>query len=1123
MKVNGVVAGVAGLLVALFAAALAMRKVEVALLLALLLVCWGFGVVLMALRRQTAAIRQSVELQKTHHKKASQWDWRLTDGLRAAGVIRAPEESQASEPVPVTVPEKPRGAGWKNHPDVERLSNLGIFDHEYYAAVSNAVFFRPADASSHYLSVGMRSGTMPTPLLDAAELPGAVRRAMTDGDIGPLVVHLRGDGALGRLSDWFDGRCLGAPTVLAKAHPGGPLGFYLTTATDGSPLPVPDSSPQRGLTLGDARGALIDAARTFYDSRLLMGRRNGDVWDFETERQWIETLESGAQGFEPMRTVSVIMPVLNRIDSIEAAVRSVLNQTYSRWELVVVDDGSDDGTLELVQRLVATDSRITVVRNPGRGVSSARNTGLRIASGDVVAFLDSDNEWTPRFLELSVRAMERDGLSACYSATISADAGPSGGEVRAFDGGLEHLMVLNHIDLNVLVVDRLLAEQVEGFDEELRRWVDHDFAIRVARLSVPRLLPFVGCVYDDSDERTDRITKRESDHWQWVVLGKAWVDWPTAAARDRVTGLVSVVIPTYNDAEMTIKAVDAVLADSSHRSVEVVVVDNGSNLAISQRLVSALVGRGAGRVRLLRLPRNLNFAIGSNFGAAHARGEFILFLNNDTVVRDGTISSLVEGLSQPETLGVQPLLVYPDETIQSAGTVFSGRNSLPSHLFAGHPVADASRTGSFEFAAVTAAAFMVKADQLVEARGFDPIFVNGMEDVDLCLRMRAIWDGAFRVVPSAKVIHFESKTPGRSKNQTENRRIFLDRWNGELPEVDHGAWEAAGFRIAHLASDDSPIRAPRPVLARALSAAPRWGLKIASIPGMRGDLWGDTHFGESLAGALRRQGQDAVLYRHGSHEVPASMYDDVVLVIRGLDRVRAMPGKINVLWVISHPELVTSDEIDEFDLVYVASVLYAEQLRARGARDVRVLLQATDRDRFNTAVEPSGAGGALFVGGNHAGRERKVVTDAIDAGCDLRVYGPGWEGTLPEGVLCGAYIENDQLAAFYRGAGVVLADHWPEMRESGFMQNRIFDAVAAGARVVTDPVAGLEIFGGAAVAYESLEHLAAMCASGSERYFPSDAEMVSLAARVRGEHSFDARAAELVRDVEGLTGRGVDA
>ncbi|WP_167748913.1 glycosyltransferase [Cellulomonas sp. HD19AZ1] len=1060
---------------------------------------------------ERGAVRETARLSALvtrNHKRASEWDWRLNERLTAAGLSPRPS------PVPSPAAAAVRKGSWKKHPDVGRLMASGIFDAEYYTAVTGAAFHRDADAASHFLSLGMRDLVAPNAFLDPAVMPEPVRAAMRAGRVDALLAHLRSAQAWeAPAGPWFDPRKVEVDPAAAAEHPGGVLGHFLEHLRDGTVAPLVDDDPERELLALDGRAALISHARSVRRSRQLAAPRATETWDDAAEAALL--VEVRASTPKPDSLVSVVMPVKDRVHQVGAAIASIQAQTHRHTEILVVDDGSTDGTWDLVRRLAQEDARITVLRSDGVGVCSARNTGLRAATGEYVAFLDSDNAWRPYFVETMLRVMARDGLSAAYAATVLHGRENAGPTYRAHVGGLEDLLVLNHIDLNVLVVSLDIARAAGGFDETMRRWVDHDFAIRVARLVEPVLVPVIGCDYDDSSGGDDRITVRESDHWQWVALGRNWVDWRAVRARERVAGRVSVVMPTYNDHVMTVRAVRAVLDDDSFDDVEVVVVDNGSNLEVGQRLVRAFAGHG--RVHLVRLPRNLNFAIGSNVGAAHATGELLMFLNNDTEVRPGALGDLAETITCDGVVGVQPLLLYPDETVQAAGTVFTAADALPGHFLAGHPRSDGERVGSLAFTAVTAAALMMRAEDFAQVDGFDPIFVNGMEDVDLCLRLSKQRAGDWRVRPSAVVTHHESKTPGRTANQTENRRIFLDRWRGSLPAPQHDVFARLGLRIAHVGSDRSPVPAPRPVVVRAMEAPRRWGLHIASIPGPLGDRWGDTHFADSLRFSLEAIGQEAVVHRHGAHDTDAVALDDVVLAIRGLDRVRPIPGKQNILWVISHPELVTEDELREFDAVFAASVPWARKTTAATGVLVEPLLQATDTRLFRADVSPVEQGAPVFVGGTHPGRERKIVHDAVTAGVRLAVYGPGWQGQIPESDLRGAYVPNADLCAVYRGGTRVLADHWREMAEQGFIQNRLFDAVAAGCRVVSDRVDGLrDVFGDAVQVYESPEDLSRLCGPGSDELYPDAAGMREIAALVAREHSFEARARRLVGRVEEL-------
>lgn len=1035
------------------------------------------------------------------HKRASVWNFHLSKALGIAQDEAGNTEGALAVVGPTTAPVRV-----KRHPEAPALLASGVLDVEHYAAYVGAEFATALDAASHYLTTGARNGLEPTPFLDLSTLPADARSALAQENPGPLLEYLRSSEAFeASLSDLFVGRHSSVSAEDASAHPGGVLGAFLERADARTTVPVALDAPNHGALVGEVREVLTRHARDTRRMSRLAGPRTTETWDSTAEASWIRTVRASIDGDLP--TVSVVLPVRDREDLVVEAIRSVQGQTHARWELVVVDDGSTDATAGRVAELAKEDVRIRLVAGTGRGVSHARNLGLDAATGEYIAFLDSDNVWVPGYLELVIAAMMREDLAAAYAATEMRSA--SGLSYRAYPGGREDLLMLNHVDLNVLVVRADVLAGGVRFDEDLRRWVDHDFVLQVARVAEPVLLPFVGCRYDDSREAADRITVRETEHWQWVVLGKHWVDW--AAAPQLVTGRLSVVIPTYNDSRMTISAVESVLrdADLSGLDIEVVVVDNGSRIEVGQRLLRRF-GVG-GRVRYLRLPRNLNFATGSNAGAAVATGELILFLNNDTGVRDGALARLVARMADPGVLGAQPLLLYGDETIQTAGTVFTVRDHVPNHLLVGHPAADALPLTDVSFDAVSAAALIMRTADVRRLRGFDPLFVNGMEDVDLCLRAREEIGGAFVVVPTARVTHFESKTPGRGANVAENRRLFLDRWRGRLPGPQPQPFAVAGFTVAHVGTVNPTHPAPRPVIVRDLEdARVRWGIKISSVGGSRGDQWGDTHFAESLRTALERLGHRAVVHRHGTHHSEATAFDDVSLVIRGIDRTRPVPGQINILWVISHPDDVSVEEVREYDLVFAASEAWCRKMSDLADRPVVPLLQATDPHRFHSDVPAIRHDVAIFVGGTHPGRSRKIIDDALSAGVEVGVYGPGWEGSLPEGALRGQYVANTELAGHYRGARRVLADHWEAMAAEGFVQNRIFDAVASGAHVVSDQIAGVEeIFGNAVRTYRSASELAFLCSPESDVLFPDSAEMEAIAGRVREAHSFDRRAEQL--------------
>src|ERR1700722_18304182 len=116
--------------------------------------------------------------------------------------------------------------------------------------------------------------------------------------------------------------------------------------------------------------------------------------------------------------VSVVIPTYNRAHAVPGAIESALGQTLAPSEVIVVDDGSEDGTRE---RLMPYMDRIVYIYQENQGVSSARNNGIRAAKGDLIAFLDSDDVWHPRKLELQLQFLQEHAEIALVGAVSFVD------------------------------------------------------------------------------------------------------------------------------------------------------------------------------------------------------------------------------------------------------------------------------------------------------------------------------------------------------------------------------------------------------------------------------------------------------------------------------------------------------------------------------------------------------------------------------------------------------------------------------------------------------------------------------------------------------------------------------
>ena len=292
----------------------------------------------------------------------------------------------------------------------------------------------------------------------------------------------------------------------------------------------------------------------------------------------------------------------------------------------------------------------------------------------------------------------------------------------------------------------------------------------------------------------------------------------------------------------------------------------------------------------------------------------------------------------------------------------------------------------------------------------------------------------------------------------------------------------------------------------------RWAIKTSVPAGDSGKGWGDLYFARELAESLSKLGHTARVDLRTDVISPESADDDVVLVLRGVERIRPQAGALNILWVISHPDRISRHELKSFDSVFAASKTWAEETSKSSGVQIVSLLQATNPEKFNPSKsEPDTGHDVLFVG-NTRNRFRQVIKDCVAANLSPAIYGNGWDEFVTADLIKGNFVSNDQLAEKYRSAGIVLNDHWLDMARHGFLSNRLFDAVASGARVISDGAAGIEeIFGKSVAVYKGSSQLKDLCSPSNRATWGSQVDIATHAYEFGIEHSFDQRAKVLVR------------
>ena len=256
---------------------------------------------------------------------------------------------------------------------------------------------------------------------------------------------------------------------------------------------------------------------------------------------------------------------------------------------------------------------------------------------------------------------------------------------------------------------------------------------------------------------------------------------------------ISIVIVCYGKREVTedcLVSLDAVFGARLGADVEVVVVDNASPDDTLD-----LLRAWEDRITVVALGENRNFSGGCNAGAQAARGDIVIFLNNDTIVGPGVLDALAETAADP-SVGIAGMrLVYPDGVLQHGGvvmTTFKG-DVTASHVFQHDDGALPAARAVLDMDCVTAACMAMRRDVFFDVGAFDEGYVNGNEDVDLCLRVRV---RGLRVVYRGDLclVHAEGKSR-RGTSQQHNVDRFRDAWASMLDTDDALAATVWGARI----------------------------------------------------------------------------------------------------------------------------------------------------------------------------------------------------------------------------------------------------------------------------------------------------------------------------------------
>ena len=517
----------------------------------------------------------------------------------------------------------------------------------------------------------------------------------------------------------------------------------------------------------------------------------------ELERQRKQSLawENFSGGEESACVFSIAVPVFRTpAKFLCEMIESVRSQSFPFWELCLANaDPEDREVAEILERYCREDRRIRVKNlKENKGISENTNAALAMARGEFVGLLDHDDLLAPDALyEMAARLEKDGGIDVFYTDEdkVTTDLSEHFQPHLKPDFNLDLLRSNNYI-CHFFVVRREIAERIGGFRPEFNGAQDYDFIFRCTEeaekiVHIPRIL-YHWRVHSASTADNPASKMYAYEAGKRAIEGnleRSGVRGVVSLRQDYgfydvhypVEGepLVSILIPNKDQKETLMHCIRSVLETSTWKNLEILIIENNSEREETFACYREL--EKDPRIRILTYPgKTFNYSAINNFGVQQAKGEYLLFLNNDIeVITPDWIEQMLGNCQRPEVGIVGAKLYYPDNTIQHAGIII-GIGGIAGHAFLGLARAKSGylhkASLQMDYSAVTAACMMMKAEAFRKAGGFEEKLTVAFNDVDLCLR--TVEQGWLVVYdPHVEMYHYESKSRGAEDSEEKLRRF----------------------------------------------------------------------------------------------------------------------------------------------------------------------------------------------------------------------------------------------------------------------------------------------------------------------------------------------------------------
>ena len=538
--------------------------------------------------------------------------------------------------------------------------------------------------------------------------------------------------------------------------------------------------------------------------------------------------------FPRMVKISILVPLWNnQIQFQKEMLDSVMNQTYSNWELCLAD-GSDEAHSyigDICREYAAKSQNRIIYRHLEKndGIAGNTNACLKMATGEYIGLLDQDDILHPSVLYEYVKAINEQNADYLYCDETTF----KGGDINHMltmhfkpDYAPDNLRANNYI-CHFSVFHRGLLDGDELFRTKFDGSQDHDMILRLTDnakkiVHVPRLMYYwrshSGSTASGIDAKPYAVEAAKgavAEHLKKHGFMHFKIESTRACEtifriRYQVIGTpkISIVIANKDHAEDLRRCVNSILEKSTYDNYEIIIVENNSTTEEIRKYYNSLLGYDYlhkaqeaisrsedGRIGIVVYKGDFNYSAVNNLGVRYASGEYILLLNNDTeVITVNWMEELLMYAQRDDVGAVGAKLFYGDKTIQHAGVVIGlGAHGTAGHTHYKQPLQNFGYMGRLCYAqnmtAVTGACLMVKKSLYLEVGGLDEGFAVSLNDVDFCLKLRE--RGLLNVfTPFAELFHYESISRGlddageKAERYNRESEQFRKKWKKALEDGD---------------------------------------------------------------------------------------------------------------------------------------------------------------------------------------------------------------------------------------------------------------------------------------------------------------------------------------------------